>query len=204
MFGILFLDYGLIRGGTGPVAAPACVISGGETTVSVRGQGSGGRCQEFALAAALAMEGMKDVVLLAAGTDGPTAAAGAIADGTSASRARAHGVGPAARLADNDSNPVFARLSATSWSPGRPTPISSTSTCCCLGAGRGSEGEPARRRALSGAGAGVGARPRGATDGIVYGIDCVTIPTGYNVLKRWSFSHRHRFCLWAYREIKEN
>ena len=102
-----------IRAGTGPVAPPACVIAGGETTVSVQGRGSGGRCQEFALAAALAMEGMKDSVLLAAGTDGtdgPTDAAGAVADGESAARARAQGVDPAAGLADNDSNPIFARL----------------------------------------------------------------------------------------------
>jgi hydroxypyruvate reductase len=89
------------------------VIAGGETTVTVRGQGAGGRCQEFALAAALAMEGMKDAVILAAGTDGtdgPTEAAGAVADGASAARARARGLDPAARLADNDSNPVFDRL----------------------------------------------------------------------------------------------
>ena len=44
------------------------------------------------------------------GTDGPTDAAGAIADGNSAARAREQGVDPVARLADNDSNPVFARL----------------------------------------------------------------------------------------------
>ena len=103
----------LIQAGRGPVQAPACVIAGGETTVTVRGRGAGGRCQEFALAAALAMEGMKDAVILAAGTDGtdgPTEAAGAVADGASAARARARGLDPAARLADNDSNPVFDRL----------------------------------------------------------------------------------------------
>ncbi len=102
-----------IKAGRGPVAAPACVIAGGETTVTVRGTGTGGRCQEFALAAALAMEGTEDVVVLAAGTDGtdgPTDAAGAIADGESAARARAQGVDPAARLEDNDSHPVFASL----------------------------------------------------------------------------------------------
>ncbi len=102
-----------IRAGKGPVSAPACVIAGGETTVTVRGQGNGGRCQEFALAAALGMEGLEDVVILAAGTDGtdgPTAAAGALADGESAERARSQGYDPAARLADNDSHPVFAAL----------------------------------------------------------------------------------------------
>ncbi len=75
-----------IKAGQGPVAAPACLIAGGETTVTVRGKGKGGRCQEFALAAALAVNGMEDVVVLAAGTDGtdgPSDAAGAIADGHS-------------------------------------------------------------------------------------------------------------------------
>jgi hydroxypyruvate reductase len=100
----------LIQAGRGPVQAPACVIAGGETTVTVRGQGAGGRCQEFALAAALAMDGTRDALILAAGTDGtdgPTGAAGAVADGASAARARAQGLDPATRLADNDSNPVF-------------------------------------------------------------------------------------------------
>lgn len=103
----------LIQAGRGPVHAPACVIAGGETTVTVRGRGAGGRCQEFALAAALAMEEMKGAVILAAGTDGtdgPTEAAGAVSDGASAARARAQGFDPTARLADNDSNPVFDRL----------------------------------------------------------------------------------------------
>jgi len=99
-----------IRDGKGPLAPPACVMAGGETTVTVRGQGKGGRCQEFALAAGLEMEGAEGAVILAAGTDGtdgPSDAAGAIVDGASAARARAEGVDPAARLADNDSHSVL-------------------------------------------------------------------------------------------------
>ncbi len=102
-----------IRAGRGPVATPACLIAGGETTVTVRGRGAGGRCQEFALAAALEMEGLEGVVILAAGTDGtdgPTTAAGALADGESCQRAREQRHDPVASLADNDSNPVFAAL----------------------------------------------------------------------------------------------
>jgi glycerate 2-kinase len=102
-----------IRAGRGPVAAPACVIAGGETTVTVRGRGAGGRCQEFALAAALEIRGLKEVVILAAGTDGtdgPTAAAGALADGETCRRAGEHGYDVVACLSDNDSNPVFAAL----------------------------------------------------------------------------------------------
>jgi hydroxypyruvate reductase len=101
------------REGRGPAAAPACLIAGGETTVTVRGRGLGGRCQEFALAAALALEGEAGVVALAAGTDGtdgPTTAAGAVADGETARRAREHGIDPEVALAENDSNPVFAAL----------------------------------------------------------------------------------------------
>jgi hydroxypyruvate reductase len=100
-----------IRAGRGPVAAPACVIAGGETTVTVRGHGRGGRCQEFGLAAALALDGTDGIAALAAGTDGtdgPTDAAGALVDGASAGRARAQGLDAGARLADNDSNPVLA------------------------------------------------------------------------------------------------
>lgn len=102
-----------IRAGLGPVAAPACVLASGETTVTVRGQGSGGRCQEFALAAALEMNGLEGIVVLAAGTDGtdgPTEAAGAVADGWTTRRAREHGHDPRARLEANDSHPVFASL----------------------------------------------------------------------------------------------
>jgi glycerate 2-kinase len=102
-----------IRAGLGPVAARACVLASGETTVTVRGRGAGGRCQEFALSAALAMEGLDGVVVLAAGTDGtdgPTPAAGAVADGASAGRAREQRGDPRARLEANDSYPVFASL----------------------------------------------------------------------------------------------
>src|SRR5262249_54154459 len=72
-----------IKAGQGPIGPPACVIAGGETTVTVRGRGRGGRCQEFALSAAMDLEALGGVIVLAAGTDGndgPTAAAGAIAD----------------------------------------------------------------------------------------------------------------------------
>ena len=104
---------GEIAAGRGPVAPPACLIAGGETTVTVRGDGIGGRCQEFALAAALELEGRDGLVVLAAGTDGsdgPTDAAGAVADDESASRARQQGLDPRAHLERNDSNRVFAAL----------------------------------------------------------------------------------------------
>ena len=67
-----------------PLRAPACIITGGETTVTIHGDGLGGRNQEFALAAALDIAGLERVVAFSAGTDGtdgPTDAAGAIADG---------------------------------------------------------------------------------------------------------------------------
>ncbi|MGB9458999.1 MAG: glycerate kinase [Bryobacteraceae bacterium] len=67
-----------------PVQPPACIITGGETTVTLRGDGLGGRNQEFVLAAALDIAGLDNVVVFSAGTDGtdgPTDAAGATADG---------------------------------------------------------------------------------------------------------------------------
>ena len=100
-----------IQAGKGPVTPPACVIAGGETTVTVRGRGRGGRCQELGLAAAIALDGVGGIAALAAGTDGtdgPTDAAGALVDGGSVGRARARGIDPAARLEDNDSNPALA------------------------------------------------------------------------------------------------
>jgi glycerate-2-kinase len=90
---------------------PVCVVAGGETVVTVRGPGKGGRSQELALAAALAIEGRRDVAVLAAGTDGadgPTDAAGAYADGGSVARGRAAGVCAADALGENDSHRFFA------------------------------------------------------------------------------------------------
>jgi hydroxypyruvate reductase len=96
-----------------PVPRPACLVWGGETTVTVKGRGRGGRNQELALAAALAMEGLPNVVLVGLGTDGtdgPTDAAGAVATGETVARARKRGLDPHAHLADNDAYPFFDAL----------------------------------------------------------------------------------------------
>jgi len=92
---------------------PVCLLQGGETTVTVHGQGLGGRNQEVALGAALEISGMAGVVVLSAGTDGtdgPTDAAGAVVDGTTLQRAKARGLDPHAALARNDAYPFFAAL----------------------------------------------------------------------------------------------
>ena len=91
---------------------PALFVSAGETTLEVTGPGKGGRNQEFALTAAIALEGINDAVLLAAGTDGtdgPTDAAGAFADGDLCARARSMGYDPVKAIADNDSYPLLSR-----------------------------------------------------------------------------------------------
>ena len=96
-----------------PVKAPACIISGGETTVTIRGEGLGGRNQEFVLAAAIDLAGAGDVVVLSGGTDGtdgPTDAAGAIADGATVARAEALGLNAGKFLANNDSYHFFEPL----------------------------------------------------------------------------------------------
>lgn len=93
-----------------PLTAPACLLSGGETTVTVRGRGLGGRNQEFALAAALAIGGAGHTVILSAGTDGsdgPTDAAGAIVDHNTICRAGERGLDAHAYLENNDSYTFF-------------------------------------------------------------------------------------------------
>jgi glycerate 2-kinase len=96
-----------------PVKPPACVISGGETTVKIKGKGLGGRNQEFVLVAALGISGMENTVFLSAGTDGtdgPTDAAGAICDGDTINRAFKKGLDPNLFLRENDSYHFFKKL----------------------------------------------------------------------------------------------
>ena len=96
-----------------PGDAPICLLAGGETTVTIRGAGKGGRNQEMALAAGLALEGDVRVSALFAGTDGtdgPTDAAGGFASGDSAAAVRRAGASPEALLDDNASNAAL-RLS---------------------------------------------------------------------------------------------
>lgn len=96
-----------------PVKIPACVISGGETTVTIRGNGLGGRNQEFALAAAIDIDGHPQITIASAGTDGtdgPTDAAGAVADGMTVKRALRSGKHAADYLARNDSYHFFESL----------------------------------------------------------------------------------------------
>lgn len=96
---------------------PVCLISGGETTVTVKGTGVGGRNQELALAFALEIEGVEGITMLSAGTDGtdgPTDAAGAVVDGETAISARKSGLDPVAYLENNDSYNFFKRFDAIS------------------------------------------------------------------------------------------
>jgi len=97
----------------GPGAGPSCILTGGETTVTLQGGGTGGRNQEFVLAAALEMDGLEGIVVLSGGTDGtdgPTDAAGAVADGATVRRAAALGLKAGAHLDANDAYPLFRRL----------------------------------------------------------------------------------------------
>jgi hydroxypyruvate reductase len=96
-----------------PIPRPACILSGGETTVTIKGNGLGGRNQEFALAGALEISGIEKVVLLSGGTDGtdgPTDAAGAIADHTTVQKAKSMGLDSKAYLENNDAYSFFQRL----------------------------------------------------------------------------------------------
>jgi len=96
-----------------PVPKPAGIIAGGETTVTVTGKGLGGRNQEIALAAAQKLNDMNGVVVASLstdGVDGPTDAAGAIADGKTLVRAAKMGLTPEEYLAENDSYHFFSKL----------------------------------------------------------------------------------------------
>lgn len=96
-----------------PTDAVRCTIAGAETVVTVRGEGSGGRNQEFALAAAPAFMGHPHALLASLATDGedgPTDAAGAVVDGTTVTRALERGLDLDAHLRRNDAYPFFESL----------------------------------------------------------------------------------------------
>ena len=93
-----------------PAKAPACIVTGGETTVTIKGEGLGGRNQEFVLAAAIQITGLENVVVFSAGTDGtdgPTDAAGAIADEETLLKADQLGLSPSDFLARHDAYHFF-------------------------------------------------------------------------------------------------
>jgi hydroxypyruvate reductase len=94
-----------------PAATPACIISGGETTVTIHGDGLGGRNQEFCLAAALELADLPPrVVVLSGGTDGndgPTDAAGAVIDPLTVKRGRDMGLEAGDFLQNNDAYHFF-------------------------------------------------------------------------------------------------
>ncbi|MGE5461947.1 MAG: glycerate kinase type-2 family protein, partial [Syntrophothermus sp.] len=94
-------------------ARPFCLIAGGETTVTLRGNGKGGRNQELALSAVDELRGLENVMLVSLATDGddgPTDAAGAVAMGESAQRAASLGLSAADHLSRNDAYPFFQAL----------------------------------------------------------------------------------------------
>ncbi len=96
-----------------PISKPAVVIAGGETTVTVTGLGKGGRNQELVLSASLKIEGLRGAVTASIGTDGidgPTDAAGAIADGQTTKRGYEKGLEARDFLKNNDSYGFFSRL----------------------------------------------------------------------------------------------
>lgn len=97
-----------------PIKPPACILSGGETIVTIKGSGKGGRNQEFALASALRIKDLEHIVILSCGTDGtdgPTDAAGALVDHTTVPRALALGLTPEHFLKENNTYRFFDKIS---------------------------------------------------------------------------------------------
>ncbi|MFH0958192.1 MAG: MOFRL family protein, partial [Pseudomonadota bacterium] len=96
-----------------PAPPPACIVAGGETTVTLHGDGRGGRNQELALASVTELVNFPDVMLLnlaTDGEDGPTDAAGAVVSGETFGRAYGLGLDPVEYLHRNDSYAFFAAL----------------------------------------------------------------------------------------------
>jgi len=96
-----------------PLARPACIILGGETTVTLQGNGQGGRNQEIALASVYDLAGINDIALITLATDGgdgSTDAAGAVVTGETFQRAQEAGLDPQIYLRNNDSYNFFKSL----------------------------------------------------------------------------------------------
>jgi hydroxypyruvate reductase len=96
-----------------PVSRPACIIAGGETTVTMKGDGLGGRNLETALGAVRSMAGVENSVIITFATDGedgPTDAAGAFVTGRTFERGRSLGITPDSYLQNNDSYHYFEQL----------------------------------------------------------------------------------------------
>lgn len=96
-----------------PLAPPVCLLAGGETTVTIMGNGKGGRNQEMALALAINIAGQSNLLIACLGTDGsdgPTEAAGAFVDGETALRASRMGIEPWHYLSENNSYNFFKQL----------------------------------------------------------------------------------------------
>jgi glycerate 2-kinase len=96
-----------------PLQRPCCVVAGGETTVTVTGRGTGGRAQEFAVAAALEIAGLANVWVVAIGTDGtdgPTDAAGAVTNGCLVARAQRFSVDLRGALKRHNTYPALKKL----------------------------------------------------------------------------------------------
>ena len=103
----------MLRENLGILSRPFCLIAGGETTVTIKGDGHGGRNQELALAAVDEIRDLENVMLVSLATDGedgPTDAAGAVVTGESARRAESLGLDAAGYLSRNDAYNFFHKL----------------------------------------------------------------------------------------------
>ncbi len=110
LFGAILRE---VSASSNPAGRPCAIIAGGETTVTVVGDGKGGRNQELALASAFKIKGLNGVVLASIntdGVDGPTDAAGAVVDGKTLDRADSLGLNPTQYLLNNDSYTFFSKL----------------------------------------------------------------------------------------------
>ncbi len=102
-----------VHASVNPTKRPACIIAGGETTVTMQRHGFGGRNQEFTLSAALEIDGLENTVILSAGTDGTdgnTDAAGAVADGLTITRAKDLRIDPETHLSEHNAYAFFKGL----------------------------------------------------------------------------------------------